>query len=117
MSAVSREKANLVYQLYGGKCAYCHRALKRHEATVDHWLPKAMGGGNGVKNLRLACWKCNNRKGSLHPDEWAKWIASQAIVTLPPARESRVDMLARCAPRFRKRKELQAQPSTIDLWE
>jgi 5-methylcytosine-specific restriction endonuclease McrA len=35
-------------------------------ATLDHVIPRALGGADGG-NILLACSKCNNRKGSRAP--------------------------------------------------
>ena len=47
---------------WGRRCAYCDAegvALER-----EHIHPKILGGSDGVRNLTLACHKCNQRKGS-----------------------------------------------------
>ncbi len=31
--------------------------------TIDHYVPKARGGTNSLKNLVPMCHSCNNRKG------------------------------------------------------
>src|SRR5690606_18539471 len=71
----------------GGKinCCYCDTELliktglrKKGEgktpanlATVDHYLPKFLGGDEyDLNNLRIACYRCNSCKGSLTPEEW-----------------------------------------------
>ena len=48
------------------QCQYC--ATKRGPMTVDHVVPKMMGGEEGWHNLVCACSKCNNRKGDRTPD-------------------------------------------------
>lgn len=45
-------------------CAYCKIPLTRLEATTDHVLPKARGGGNTKDNLVVACKPCNFAKGN-----------------------------------------------------
>ncbi len=34
----------------------------KRRATVDHRIPCSRGGNDGIDNLALACWGCNNRK-------------------------------------------------------
>lgn len=56
----------------GGRCRYCRVEVRRnwmeterhdHDATIDHIVPKAKGGGNERSNYALACRRCNNAKG------------------------------------------------------
>lgn len=43
------------------KCAYCGKKA----TTIDHVLPRALGGKNDWKNCVAACFKCNNKKDNL----------------------------------------------------
>jgi len=42
-------------------CAYCGKTDKKH-MTVDHVLPKDLGGKNTFENTTAACKACNNKK-------------------------------------------------------
>jgi 5-methylcytosine-specific restriction endonuclease McrA len=42
-------------------CCYC--GATRGAMTVDHIIPKNLGGAESWENLVCACEKCNNRKG------------------------------------------------------
>lgn len=42
-------------------CQYC--GSKSGRMTIDHVLPRALGGGNTWENTVSACFSCNNRKG------------------------------------------------------
>jgi len=42
-------------------CQYCGR--KEGVMTVDHVVPRSIGGGDTWENLVCACSQCNNRKG------------------------------------------------------
>lgn len=46
---------------FGNKCAYCAAPLsrERREGHLDHLIPEAKRGGNGIGNLVLACGSCN----------------------------------------------------------
>lgn len=43
-------------------CAYCNRALKDSEKTIDHILPKYANGKNVIENYVVCCTECNNKK-------------------------------------------------------
>lgn len=49
-------------------CAYCGDADGPFE--VDHVIPRASGGENGLDNLVVACRSCNRSKGAKPLDEW-----------------------------------------------
>ncbi|MBD3217414.1 MAG: HNH endonuclease [candidate division Zixibacteria bacterium] len=51
----------------GHKCMYCGRT--DGAMTVDHVVPKRMGGKDTWENLVCACTKCNNRKGDRTPEQ------------------------------------------------
>lgn len=63
-----------LWDVQGGRCAYCLRNLTRgilkadgsvpdSSATVDHVHPRSRGGTSERSNLVLACYGCNQRKG------------------------------------------------------
>jgi hypothetical protein len=45
-------------------CEYCHASEKWQYVrfTVDHVIPRALGGTDTLDNLALACFHCNRRK-------------------------------------------------------
>jgi 5-methylcytosine-specific restriction endonuclease McrA len=47
-------------------CAYCGRNLRGHnkELTVDHIIPKYLGGKDTWENCITACMACNTNKGN-----------------------------------------------------
>jgi 5-methylcytosine-specific restriction endonuclease McrA len=48
-------------------CQYCG---KNHQPmTIDHVIPKSLGGGESWENLVCACIRCNGKKGSRTPDQ------------------------------------------------
>lgn len=61
-----------------GDCIYCWRELnfKRPRGinptafTVDHFIPKSLGGRDNLSNLVPACFECNCMKGNNHPKDW-----------------------------------------------
>jgi len=72
-------------------CFYCQvRMLSpdvvpdghRLRATFDHVKAESRGGGFWRGNLVVACWECNNRKGSLDLDSeeavtFYRWVAQK----------------------------------------
>ncbi|WP_329111956.1 HNH endonuclease [Streptomyces sp. NBC_01353] len=61
----------LVLEANGGECTYC---LKPSQ-TMDHVIPWARGGLDGLANLVPACDSCNLKKGDKTPPAW--WISMQ----------------------------------------
>ncbi len=45
-------------------CQYCGEHLPARELTLDHVIPRSRGGGSTWRNLVVACFRCNDRKGS-----------------------------------------------------
>lgn len=50
-------------------CQYCGAAPGRAGLTVDHVMPRSRGGRHDWNNLVTACTRCNQKKGSLTPEE------------------------------------------------
>ncbi len=46
-------------------CCYC--GLRKGPMTVDHIIPRRLGGADTWENLVCACEKCNNKKGDRTP--------------------------------------------------
>ena len=46
------------------QCQYCHVKLDKNSVTIDHVVPRALGGQTSWKNCVVACKKCNIKKGS-----------------------------------------------------
>jgi 5-methylcytosine-specific restriction endonuclease McrA len=45
-------------------CEYCHspERLSANRFTIDHVIPKSLGGSDALDNLALACRRCNERR-------------------------------------------------------
>ncbi|MFH7245732.1 MAG: HNH endonuclease [Spirulina sp.] len=54
---VIRERAKYI-------CEYCHSSerLSATRFTIDHIIPKSLGGSDEFGNLALACRRCNERR-------------------------------------------------------
>lgn len=61
----------------GRRCAYCARCLDLEGATLDHVLPRRLGGDTTAENVVSACYACNVLKGGrapydfFHVNPWA----------------------------------------------
>lgn len=56
-----------------GLCHYCKREMKgrgRMMAVIEHMIPISRGGDSRAVNIVLACWECNEAKGSQTDDEF-----------------------------------------------
>ncbi len=67
------------------RCIYCDKLLSAPEMTIDHVVPIAAGGTNKPLNLVVACYPCNNAKGSGSAESfWRKFHpGSRKKVKLP----------------------------------
>ena len=54
----------LVRQRADCLCEYCHSSerLSANRFTVDHLIPRSLGGSDDLDNLALACRRCNERR-------------------------------------------------------
>ncbi len=51
-------------------CYWCAKILWPKEATRDHKLPRADGGGGAIANFVLACPSCNCQRGDIPFEEF-----------------------------------------------
>lgn len=58
-----------VYARDAGRCQYCDVRVGRPDATYDHVVPRAQGGGTTWTNIVIACLACNQRKGGRTPEQ------------------------------------------------
>lgn len=56
------EKYRLIV-LQRGRCELLLPGCTGIAETVDHDIPKRLGGQDLIENLLAACWSCNGRKG------------------------------------------------------
>lgn len=50
-------------------CRYCGAAAPDVKLTVDHVVPRTLGGSDDPSNLVTACVDCNTGKASIAPDQ------------------------------------------------
>ena len=53
-----------IYARDGNRCQYCGKKFPVSELSLDHVMPRSMGGGSSWANLVCACVQCNVRKGN-----------------------------------------------------
>lgn len=58
-----------IFRRDNSTCVYCG-ANNKKDLTIDHVIPQSKGGKNTWNNLVTACFKCNNKKGSLDLEEF-----------------------------------------------
>ncbi len=64
-----------------GRCAHCGRAVKGRNRTIDHFIPKSLGGTYDRRNLMPLCRICNHGRGSkpIEPEEYYIYAPEEAI--------------------------------------
>jgi 5-methylcytosine-specific restriction endonuclease McrA len=51
------------------RCQYCGRSFPSKRLTLDHVVPRSLGGQTTWGNVVCACGECNVRKGGRPPDD------------------------------------------------
>lgn len=78
-SISSKLKSRLFDGLESVPCCFCgincrRHAKKMHMATIEHIIPKAMGGPNGVQeNMAISCYPCNMERATADFIEFRKF--------------------------------------------
>ncbi|MCH7225698.1 HNH endonuclease [Haloferula sp. A504] len=67
----------------GGRCQYTGRRLARHEADIDHVIPRSRGGVDGWENCVLSDKEVNRRKGARTPEEAGLRLLRQPAAPQP----------------------------------
>jgi len=64
-------RVEVVRRLYRYSCGYCGitETDVGSEMTVDHFMPRTIGGSDELDNLVYACWKCNQFKHDFWPNQ------------------------------------------------
>lgn len=69
-----------LWQKQRGQCHYCKRCMTMQVdntvlmCTVDHVVPRAHGGWRDPDNIVGACYQCNNARGTLPADLFARYV-------------------------------------------
>jgi 5-methylcytosine-specific restriction endonuclease McrA len=64
---VKLNRRNL-YARDSNRCQYCGETFSTRELTIDHVVPRVLGGEHTWGNLVCACVPCNARKGGRTPN-------------------------------------------------
>jgi len=67
-----------IYARDGNRCQYCGKKFPTTELTLDHVVPRSVGGGASWTNLVCCCVQCNVQKGGRMP-----WLAGMKLITEP----------------------------------
>lgn len=46
-----------------GTCQYCNKTINVQSFTLDHVVPKSIGGKTSWENVVVCCYDCNQKKG------------------------------------------------------
>ena len=64
----------ITYKIKGHKCVYCGRTLKEGKTTLDHVIPRDLGGPTIPNNLVPACPRCNAEKSNMTEWEYIEYL-------------------------------------------
>lgn len=95
------------------KCCWCGKACtpqryKSNSATIEHVQPQSEGGSNDWNNLAMACYSCNNNRGTL---AWGEFDPKNAPLIDDAHKENK--MLERYAKRG---KEMLERGHDLNEW-
>ena len=54
---------SLLYDRDNGRCGICHKHISIDEASIDHIVPKKLGGKDIASNVQLSHLSCNQSRG------------------------------------------------------
>lgn len=63
---IKRAFRQSIFEAFNQQCAYCGNPA----TSLDHVIPKYLGGETVTTNLVPSCQRCNQNKGS---QQWLKW--------------------------------------------
>lgn len=65
-----RKVPALKAQVFAAQGRVCHLCGMPGADSIDHVLPRALGGDDGLNNLRPAHSRCNSARGATPLGEW-----------------------------------------------
>ena len=83
LGSLSRlDVVSFLFSVQGSVCVICGRYMRKAGASIDHVIPRALGGPHHIMNWALAHRPCNTRKGCQMPtaEQLARhWIIQRKI--------------------------------------
>lgn len=76
-----------IYARDGSRCQYCGKKFATTDLSLDHVVPRSLGGVTSWENIVCACLKCNIKKGGRTPE-----MAGMQLIT-PPKKPRRNPVL------------------------
>lgn len=52
---------------------------KKNSSTVEHYVPRSLGGTDDMNNLVMACHDCNNKRGTLEVEEFMSYKECKVV--------------------------------------
>ena len=75
-------KRRAIYSRDGFACVYCSESVEiRATATLDHLVPRELGGTNHESNLVTCCFPCNCAKQDLSIRSWFVVLRDRGVDT------------------------------------
>lgn len=62
------------------RCAYCLNKYYTNNLTIDHIIPKSVGGTSSFSNCITACLPCNRKKANKTPEQAGMTLKFQPII-------------------------------------
>jgi 5-methylcytosine-specific restriction endonuclease McrA len=68
-----------IYARDQSKCQYCGSRHKPAELSLDHVVPRILGGRSTWENIVCCCLKCNVKKGGRTPEQAGMTLISKPV--------------------------------------
>jgi len=63
----------------GNRCQYCGKRFAPTELSIDHILPRRLGGRTAWNNVVCACISCNVKKGGRTPEKAGMQVIAKPV--------------------------------------
>lgn len=71
---LSARERKQVYDMFGGRCAYCGCQVTFRGMQIDHKIPLRTGGEDTIENMYPACRSCNHYKHTLDVEGYRTYL-------------------------------------------